>query len=108
MSLAQGTYWYGIFQGTGKPELYCPPFYLGEREKNTFGDMAYIASTTFYYQGYAYPAYIALYSSTEQLTEILKDNLTLKEAFPTSSMIENPSSLPLTVPVQVSTIWIMQ
>ena len=78
MSLAQGTYWYGIFQGTGKPELYCPPFYLGEREKNTFGDMAYIASTTFYYQGYAYPAYIALYSSTEQLTEILKDNLTLK------------------------------
>ena len=33
MSLAQGTYWYGIFQGTGKPELYCPPFYLGEREK---------------------------------------------------------------------------
>lgn len=78
MSLAHGTYWYGIFQGTGKPELYCPPFYLGEREKNTFGDMAYIASTTFYYQGYAYPAYIALYSSTEQLTEILKDNLTLK------------------------------
>lgn len=33
MSLAQGTYWYGIFQGTGKSELYCPEFYLGEREK---------------------------------------------------------------------------
>ena len=27
MSLAQGTYWYGIFQGTGKSELYCPEFY---------------------------------------------------------------------------------
>lgn len=78
MRLAQGTYWYGIFQGTGQSELYCPPFYLGEREKNTFGDMAYIVSTTFYYQGCAYPAYIALYSSTEHLTEILKDNLTLK------------------------------
>lgn len=78
MSLAQGTYWYGIFQGTGKAELYCPPFYLGEREKNTFGDMAYITSTTFYYHGTAYPAYIALYSSTDHLTEVLKDNLTIK------------------------------
>lgn len=78
MSLAQGTYWYGIFQGTGKAELYCPPFYLGEREKNTFGDMAYITSTTFYYHGTAYPAYIALYSSTDHLTEVLKENLTIK------------------------------
>ena len=78
MSLAQGTYWYGIFQGTGNAELYCPPFYLGEREKNTFGDMAYITSTTFYYHGTAYPAYIALYSSTNHLTEVLKDNLTIK------------------------------
>lgn len=78
MSLAQGTYWYGIFQGTGNAELYCPPFYLGEREKNTFGDMAYITSTTFYYHGTAYPAYIALYSSTDHLTEVLKDNLTIK------------------------------
>lgn len=78
MSLAQGTYWYGIFQGTGNAELYCPPFYLGEREKNTFGDMAYITSTTFYYHGTAYPAYIALYSSTNHLTEVLKNNLTIK------------------------------
>ena len=51
MSLAQGTYWYGIFQGTGKSELYCPEFYLGEREKCTFGDMAYIVSTTFLLSG---------------------------------------------------------
>lgn len=77
MSLAQGTYWYGIFQGTGKSELYCPEFYLGEREKSTFGDMAYIVSTTFYYQGNAHQAYIALYSSSDQLTQMLKRNLTL-------------------------------
>ena len=77
MSLAQGTYWYGIFQGTGKSELYCPEFYLGEREKCTFGDMAYIVSTTFYYQGNAHQAYIALYSSSDQLTQMLKRNLTL-------------------------------
>ena len=40
--------------------------------------MAYITSTTFYYHGTAYPAYIALYSSTNHLTEVLKDNLTIK------------------------------
>lgn len=78
MSEARGTYWYGIFQGTGRSELYCPPFYLGEQEKKTFGDLAYITATTFYYQGSAYPAYIALYSSTEHLTDVLKENLTLK------------------------------
>lgn len=77
MSQAQGTYWYGIFQGTGQSELYCPEFYLGEREKNAFGDMAYIVSTTFYYQGNSHQAYIALYSSSDQLTKMLKRNLAL-------------------------------
>lgn len=78
MDLARGTYWYGIFQGTGDSQLYCPPFYLGEREKSSFGDLAYIASTTFYYQGAAHQAYIALYSSADQLTHILNDTLSLK------------------------------
>lgn len=77
MRQAQGTYWYGIFQGRSYPELYCPPFYLGEREKSTYGDMAYIVSTTFYYQGSAHQAYIAVYSSTSHLTEVLKENLSL-------------------------------
>ena len=39
--------------------------------------MAYIVSTTFYYQGNAHQAYIALYSSSDQLTQMLKRNLTL-------------------------------
>lgn len=39
--------------------------------------MAYIVSTTFYYQGNAHQAYIALYSSSDQLTQLLKKNLTL-------------------------------
>ena len=51
MSKARGTYWYGIFQGTQQSSLFCPEFYLGEREKESYGDMAYITSTTFYYQG---------------------------------------------------------
>ena len=60
MSKARGTYWYGIFQGTNQSSLFCPEFYLGEREKESYGDMAYITSTTFYYQGEARQAYIAL------------------------------------------------
>ena len=77
LSKARGTYWYGIFQGTQQSSLYCPEFYLGGREKKEYGDLAYITSTTFYYQGSARQAYIAVYSSSEHLNEMLKDNLKL-------------------------------
>lgn len=77
MSKARGTYWYGIFQGTNQSSLFCPEFYLGEREKESYGDMAYITSTTFYYQGEARQAYIALYTSSSHLNNMLKDNLTI-------------------------------
>ena len=77
MSKARGTYWYGIFQGTQQSSLFCPAFYLGEREKKKYGDLAYITSTTFYYQGKARQAYIALYSASDYLSDMLKDNLTI-------------------------------
>ena len=77
MDKARGTYWYGIFQGTQQSSLFCPAFYLGEREKENYGDLAYITSTTFYYQGEARQAYIALYSSSDHFTGMLKDNLTI-------------------------------
>ena len=77
LSKARGTYWYGIFQGTQQSSLYCPEFYLGGREKKEYGDLAYITSSTFYYQGSARQAYIAVYSSSEHLNEMLKDNLKL-------------------------------
>lgn len=77
LSKARGTYWYGIFQGTQQSSLYCPEFYLGGREKREYGDLAYITSTTFYYQGSARQAYIAVYSSSEHLNEMLKANLKL-------------------------------
>ena len=77
MAKARGTYWYGIFQGTQQSSLFCPSFYLGEHEKETYGDLAYITSTTFYYQGEARQAYIAIYSSSEHFTSMLKDNLTI-------------------------------
>ena len=77
MSKAKGTYWYGIFQGTSVSSLFCPSFYLGDREKKSYGDMAYITSTTFYFQGHAYRAYIAAYTSSDNFTDLLKDNLTV-------------------------------
>lgn len=77
MSKAKGTYWYGIFQGTSVSSLFCPSFYLGNREKKSYGDMAYITSTTFYFQGHAYRAYIAAYTSSDNFTDLLKDNLTV-------------------------------
>lgn len=77
MSKAKGTYWYGIFQGTSVSSLFCPSFYLGDREKKSYGDMVYITSTTFYFQGHAYRAYIAAYTSSDNFTDLLKDNLTV-------------------------------
>lgn len=76
---AKGTYWYGIFQGKRSlRELYCPSFYLGIQEQKLYGDMAYIRSTTVYYQGTAFPAYIALYYSGDSIREILVNNLNLE------------------------------
>lgn len=77
MRRAKGRYWYGIFQGTGQTELFCPAFYLGSQEREKFGDMAYITSTTFYHQQHSYQAYIAVYFSSDRFDEILRENLTL-------------------------------
>ncbi|MCD7746138.1 MAG: sensor histidine kinase [Lachnospiraceae bacterium] len=78
MSQAQGTYWYGIFQGTNASTLYCPSFYLGTKEQEQYGDLAYIRATTFYYEGEAYTAYIAVYYSSSGILEILSENLSLE------------------------------
>ncbi len=77
MSQAQGTYWYGIFQGTNASTLYCPSFYLGTKEQEQYGDLAYIRATTFYYEGETYKAYIAVYYSSDEILEILSENLSL-------------------------------
>lgn len=79
LSYAKPTYWYGIFQGTANlHELFCPAFYLGINEQQSSGDLAYIKSTTFYYQGTAYPSYIAVYYSSQPIKKILADNLSLE------------------------------
>lgn len=79
MSRAQGTYWYGIFQGNRSiSDLFCPSFYLGAREQEELGDMAYIKYTTLYYRGKVFPCYIAVYFSEEPLKNILAENLSMK------------------------------
>lgn len=78
ISDAQGTYWHGIFQGNHAAELFCPPFYLGSQEKKRLGDMAYIRSTSINYYGTDYPSYVAVYYSSDTITDILSDNLSLE------------------------------
>lgn len=77
MKVVQGTYWHGIFAGSHLSELFCPSFYLGAQEQQENGDLAYIKSSTLVYNDTNYPAYIALYFSSEQLQKILTENLTL-------------------------------
>ena len=73
------SYWRGVFAGSGTRSLFCPPFYLGNHERENLGDEAYIRSTTIYYKGEAVPAYIACYYSSEVFREILTKNLSLRE-----------------------------
>lgn len=75
MSCAKGTYWYGIFQGSRISSLYCPPFYLGPKELERYGDSAYITSTTAYYKDTSYPCYIAVYYDSGTLKKILSDGI---------------------------------
>ncbi len=76
-SVIKGTYWYGIFQGNHSADLFCPPFYLGEKEQQQCGNIAYLHSTVLSYHSTPVKLYVAVYSSSESLTGILKENLSL-------------------------------
>ena len=77
MSSARGTYWYGIFQGSHVTELFCPPFYLGTKERENCGDLAYIRKISINYYNNVYDAYVVLYYSSSAFEKILSDNLAL-------------------------------
>ena len=77
LSHAKGTYWYGIFQGTGASSLFCPPFYLGEQEQHTYGNEAYIRTDYLRYHNSTLKVYIACYYSSDNFEQILKDSLAL-------------------------------
>ena len=77
LSQARGTYWYGIFQGSHVTELFCPPFYLGTKEKENYGDLAYIRKISVNYYNDVFDAYVVLYYSSSSFEKILSDNLAL-------------------------------
>ena len=77
LSQARGTYWYGIFQGSHVTELFCPPFYLGTKEKENYGDLAYIRKISVNYYNNVFDAYVVLYYSSSTFEKILSDNLAL-------------------------------
>lgn len=77
LSEVKGTYWYGIFQGSHPNALYCPPSYLGPREREEYGDLAYITAASLYREGTSVPCYMVLYYSSETYTQTLTDALTL-------------------------------
>lgn len=68
------TYWHGIFSGGNYADLFCPSFYLSNKEKTELGNCAYIVRTSMYYDGVVYPAYLALYYDNSVYGDILKNN----------------------------------
>lgn len=77
MSKAQGSYWYGIFEGNRTyHELYCPSFYLSPGEIKNYGDLAYITKSSILYEGEYRACYTAVYYSKGPLARFLTDNLT--------------------------------
>lgn len=77
VSMIRGTYWYGIFQGSHVNELHCPSFYLGAQEQTDNSDTAYIRKTSLRYYGDVLNCYVAVYYSSDILTQILAENLQL-------------------------------
>lgn len=75
LSTVKGTYWHGIFQGNEATELFCPPFYMGIREKEELGDCAYIMEEEIILQERKVPCYIAVYHESEQFESILVEGI---------------------------------
>lgn len=76
MKKAQGSYWYGIFQGGNYKALYCPSFYLSPYEVKNYGPLAYITKSTILYEGEFRDCFTAVYYSKDPFTRLLSDNLT--------------------------------
>lgn len=81
MSQITSTYWYGIFYSSHPASLYCPPFYLGEGEREDLGDCAFIRPLYIRdYTGKSIKAYMAVYFSSDLLSRIMKENLSSTES----------------------------
>ncbi|MEE1114028.1 MAG: histidine kinase [Eubacterium sp.] len=76
LSSITSTYWYGIFYGSHPSSLFCPRFYLSDREVHELGDCAYIRPLYIRtMSGLSVRAYMAAYFSSEILEQTMIDNL---------------------------------
>lgn len=101
MDLVRRTYWYGIFAGEpSTARLFCPAFYLGSYEKNTYGNLAYITRGRMIYEGKWVAFYLATYFSQESLDELLKDNMSSNSSV--AYIINNRDSMVATTDIALS------
>lgn len=81
MDTVRTTYWRGIFASSHPSNLFCPPFYLGQRERKNLGDCAYIRPAHIRdSSGTATLCYIAVYFSSDTLKNILRENQTQEQS----------------------------
>ncbi len=80
VDLIRGSYWHGILSATNKAELYCPSFYLTNREIDGYGELAYIEKL--YPDAHISdmsPSYLVIYFSTEKLKQILEQDVSVNQ-----------------------------
>lgn len=99
-SVVSATYWHGIFSGSNYSSLYCPDFYLSGKEKDTYGDNAFIIRKNMYVDGKTFPCFIALYYDSQIYSEILKQATTTKGSV--SYIINNRDALVVTTDIALS------
>lgn len=73
MDRVRGSYWHGIFEGTGYKELFCPSFYLTGWEKDHLGDLAYMLPFICNVNDRICKCYLCLYYSSDILKDILTE-----------------------------------
>ncbi len=74
MDLTRGSYWSGIMSTNETDALYCAPFYLSNRERETLGDLSYVKRIRYEMsekKDAATAAYLVVYYSSDSLSEAL-------------------------------------
>lgn len=107
MSKAKGTYWYGLFQGTSVSSLFCPSFYLGDREKNPMEIWPTLLRPLFIFRAMHIVPILRHIPHLITLQICSKIILLLMEVFPILSMTEMRSLLLPISHSQEFIFWIM-
>ena len=77
LSQVKGTYWYGVLSATRRNDFFCPPRYLGIREREQNADCSYVSTTRVNDTELgSLVTYLVLYFSSDRLRDILAEHLT--------------------------------